>query len=67
MTDTEPNEILEAARAAKARKAGAEETEAALRSRRWQIGSIGLGVGIGSAAVSAAILFANRERQKREE
>lgn len=56
------NEIVEAARDAKARQDAAKGTEAERRAKRWQLGKIGLGVGIGSAAVAAAVLFANRER-----
>lgn len=61
MTD-EPNEILATAAAAKAHeKAGAEKAQASERARRWQIGRL-VGVGIGSAAVAAALLFANNRR-----
>ena len=55
------NEIVEAARAAQARRAAAKTAADDARARRWRIGQIGLGVGIGSAAVAAAVLFANRE------
>lgn len=55
----EPNEILATAAAAKAHeRAGAPKAEASRRARRWQIGRL-VGVGIGSAAVAAALLFAN--------
>ena len=54
------NEILAAAEGAKASADGAEKAKQAARERRWQIGKLGLGVGIGSAAVAAAVLFANR-------
>ncbi|KQT31953.1 hypothetical protein ASG29_08795 [Sphingomonas sp. Leaf412] len=63
MTD-EPNEILATVAAAKANEgAGAEKAAAERRERHWQLGKIGLGVGIGSAAVAAAVLFANRDRK----
>lgn len=58
----EPNEILATAAAAKAHeKAGAEKVKESQRARRWQIGRL-VGVGIGSAAVAAAVLFANNKR-----
>lgn len=57
------NEIVTAARDAKARKDAAAGKDDAARAKRWQIGKFGLGVGIGSAAVAAAVLFANRERE----
>ena len=62
-----PNEILAAVADAKARKDGAARAEElgagepAHRSR-WPLGIIG--VGIGSAAVAAAVLFANSGRKK---
>ena len=60
----EPNEILATVAAAKAHEeAGAPKAAAARRERNWQLGKIGLGVGIGSAAVAAAVLFANRGKK----
>jgi len=56
------NEIVEAARGAQARRAAAEKAADEARARRWRIGQIGLGVGIGSAAVAAAVMFASRDR-----
>lgn len=56
------NEIVEAARDAKARQDAAMGGEAERKAKRWQIGKFGLGVGIGSAAVAAAVLFANRDK-----
>ena len=56
----EDNEIVAAARGAKAAEAGRLKGEEAARARRWRLGSIG--VGIGSAAVAAAVLYARRER-----
>lgn len=55
----EENEILKAARDAKAREDAAKANQS---SKRWPIAKIGLGVGIGSAAIAAAVLFANRDR-----
>ncbi|MCW6532382.1 MULTISPECIES: hypothetical protein [Sphingomonas] len=62
MTD-EPNEILAAAAEAKAHEEGASHAKREARKRNWNIGKIGLGVGIGSAAVAAAVLFANRDKK----
>ena len=67
MTDNsnEPNEILATVAAAKAHEeAAAGKGEAQGRARRWQIGKTWLGVGIGSAAVAAAVLFANSRGEK---
>ena len=55
------NEIMAAARGAKASEQGRAKAEDAARARRWRLGSIG--VGIGSAAVAAAVLYARRERE----
>ncbi|GGB25455.1 hypothetical protein GCM10011380_13800 [Sphingomonas metalli] len=60
-TDDAPNEILAAAKEAKSKAEAAAHT-AAEQARRWPLGKIGLGVGIGSAAVAAAVLYANRKR-----
>lgn len=57
------NEIVEAARDAKARAEAAAAKDAEHRAKRWQLGKFGLGVGIGSAAVAAAVLFANRDKK----
>lgn len=56
----EPNEIVAEAAAAKQRAAAAKGN--ARDKKSWDIGKIGLGVGIGSAAVAAAVLFANRRK-----
>ena len=53
----EPNEILAAVAAAKARKDAAATTADPATRSRWPMRIIG--VGIGSAAVAAAVLFAN--------
>ncbi|MES2339754.1 MAG: hypothetical protein V4537_16800 [Pseudomonadota bacterium] len=60
MSDEQPkepvaNEIVAAAEHAKAAKARAGKDKA-----NWPL--IGLGVGIGSAAVAAALLYANRDK-----
>lgn len=60
----EPNEIVAAAAAAKAHKdAGAPKAAAAQRASHWPLTRIGLGVGIGSAAVAAAVLYARGRRE----
>lgn len=59
----EPNEILAEAKAAKDREQAAAQRGD--EARNWQIGAISVGVGIGSAAVAAALLFANRQRSKK--
>jgi len=58
----EENEIMAAARAAKARKDAAAGTPEPAKGRNWQIAAIG--AGIGSAALAAAVLYANRNRKK---
>ena len=58
----QPNEILEAAAAAKAQQDAVARRRDAARSNRWPMRIIG--VGIGSAAVAAAVLFANAGKTK---
>ena len=53
----EPNEILAAVADAKARENAAAKAGDAAQKSRWPMRIIG--VGIGSAAVAAAVLFAN--------
>jgi len=53
----QPNEILEAAAAAKAQQDAAARTREPSAKSHWPMRIIG--VGIGSAAVAAAVLFAN--------
>jgi hypothetical protein len=63
VSDEQPNEILATAAAAKAHEeAGASGAAALQRKGRWQPGKTWLGVGIGSAAVAAAVLFANARK-----
>ena len=69
MTDTThdddaPNEILAAAKDAKAHAAAAAASVKDA-TRNWPLAKIGLGVGIGSAAVAGAVLFANRGKDKK--
>lgn len=61
--DDQPNEILAAAAQVKAQAEAAAEVVAD-RAKSWPLAKIGLGVGIGSAAVAAAVLFANRSAKK---
>jgi hypothetical protein len=56
-----PNEILAAAKDAKEAAVAAAEA-VAKRTQSWPIAKISLGVGIGSAAVAAAVMFATRDR-----
>ena len=56
----QPNEILEAAAAAKAQQDAAAKSTAG-KKNLWPMRIIG--VGIGSAAVAAAVLFANSGRK----
>jgi hypothetical protein len=57
----QPNEILAAAAAAKQHKDAAKGAEKDRKTRGWNLGKIGLGVGIGSAAVAAAVLFTRKK------
>jgi hypothetical protein len=54
--DDAPNEIVAAAKAHALVAARAKED----RTRRWPLAKIGLAAGIGSAAVAAAVLYAQR-------
>jgi len=58
----EENEIMAAAREAKARADGAKHTQEPARLSKWGIAAIGAGVG--SAAVAAAMLYANRNKKR---
>ena len=64
MTDKAPeeNEIMAAAREAKARREGAKQTPEPAALSKWGIAAIGAGVG--SAAVAAAMLYANRNKKR---
>ena len=54
------NEIVAAAQDAKARQ---EKAKGKDDKGHWPLKAIGLGVGIGSAAVAAAMLYANRDKR----
>jgi hypothetical protein len=58
----EPNEIMQAASDAARQKKAADEVRGR-RRRSWPLVGV-LGVGIGSAAVAGAVLFADRSRKK---
>ena len=61
-TGPEENEIMAAAREAKARAKGAADNAEPARLSKWGIAAIG--AGIGSAAVAAALIYANRNKRK---
>ena len=64
MTDPDtPNEILATVKAAKD-QAATVAGKTAEKARSWPLVTIGLGVGIGSAAIAGAVLFANRSKKK---
>lgn len=63
MTDDTPNEILAAAKEAKDHAEAAAKATVE-KAKSWPLGAIGLGVGIGSAAIAGAVLF-NRSRPKK--
>jgi hypothetical protein len=65
------NEVLRAARELQAQKEAAEATEAADKGAAgngkkigWKTAAAAAGIGIGSAAVLAALLYANRGKIK---
>ncbi len=62
-TDT-PNEILAAARDAKARGEAAAKAVAE-KTKNWPLARIGLAAGIGSAAIAGAVLFAGRNKTRK--
>ena len=64
MTDQpeEENEIMATVRAAKERQKAAEGTPEPAKLSKW--GMAALGAGIGSAAVAAALLYANRNKKR---
>ena len=67
MTDTSddaPNEILATVRDAKAHSEAAARA-LANRAKNWPLATFGIGVGIGSAAVAGAVLFASRHKRRK--
>lgn len=62
MSEDITNEIVAAAKDAKERT---EKAVAKVKSKdgHWPLKAIGLGVGIGSAAVAAAMLYSNRDKK----
>jgi hypothetical protein len=66
MTDTHPiNEVEAACKEAKRVREAAAEAPKRDRAGHWPAVPISIGVGIGSAALTAALLYANRTRSKR--
>ncbi|MBA4048612.1 MAG: hypothetical protein C0476_08740 [Sphingomonas sp.] len=61
-TPHEMNEIEEAAHAAKRVAAAADETAAETKGN-WPVSAIAIGVGVGSAALAAALLYATSTRK----
>ena len=61
-TDQIANEITEAARAARESAERAEGTPEPGEGKKWPLGKIG--IGIGSAALAAAVIYAARNRKK---
>lgn len=67
MTDETPaNEIMAATAEAGERRDGALRA-ATDRMKRWPLAKFGLGVGIGSAAIAGAVLFANRGKSDHQD
>ncbi|WP_423604357.1 hypothetical protein [Sphingomonas sp. MS122] len=62
-TDEIANEITEAARIARETAERAEGTPKPGEGKKWPLAKIGLG--IGSAALAAAVIYAARSRNKR--
>ena len=62
-SDTEINEIEAAAREHK-RVRDAAEAAMAAKKDTWPVVPIAIGVGVGSAALAAALLYANLGRKK---
>ena len=58
----QPNEILAAVADAKARREGAADAREKFRRKHWPMRI--LGVGIGSAAIAAAVLFGNSGKKQ---
>ena len=64
------NEVLRAARELQAQKEAADATEAAdkgetaAKKKGWKTAAAAAGIGVGSAAVLAALLYANRGKLK---
>ncbi len=63
VSEQEPNEIVAAAKHHKDAKERAGAKDVKKDGKNWPIHAIGLGVGIGSAAVAAAMIFAGRNKK----
>jgi len=68
MTDDTAPEMNEIAAAAHEHKRVREAADASSKGKRgdWPLLPIGIGVGVGSAALVAALLYANRSRGDRD-
>lgn len=60
----ELNEVTAAANEAKRVREAADARKAEGQGQ-WPVGPIGIGLGIGSAAIAAALLYVNHSRRKR--
>lgn len=59
----EGNEIIAAAKDAKEARERADAAVPANATRKLPMGKIGVGVGLGSAALAAAVLYARRRKR----
>lgn len=59
----EQNEILAAAQDAKAARERATAAEPAVKGNKLPLAKIGVAAGLGSAALAAAVLFAQRRKK----
>lgn len=57
------NEILAAAKDAKEARERATMPEPADKAKKLPIGTIGVGIGVGSAALAAALLYSRRRKR----
>lgn len=62
--ETALNEVAAAAREAKRLADAAADTRQPSRGQAWPLVPIGVSIGIGSAALAAALLYANAGRKK---
>ena len=65
MTDAPINEIEATAQQAKAAAEAAADRDMAAPRKGWNTLSLAIGLGVGSAAIAAALLYANAGRRKR--
>lgn len=60
---TDTNEIIAAAKDAKEARERATAPEPRATAKKLPVGTIGVGLGIGSAALAAALLYARRRKK----